>query len=208
MLAFYLFPRWVQKLLGGKVFESFPTEKAVYLTFDDGPHPESTIEILELLNKFQTKATFLCSGKNVKEFPELYNMISEKGHSTGNHGYEHLNGFITNTSRYLHDVEKASEYINSELFRPPYGKLTPGQIKILKKKYAIVYWDLLFADYRQDFDPQKTFAKAKKHLKPGRVIVMHDNPVNLENTKVLLTLVLEYLKENNLISSKISNGEI
>ena len=83
----------------------------------------------------------------------------------------------------------------------------PEKIKILKKKYSIIYWDLLFVDYRLDFDPLRTFAKAKKHLKPGRVIVMHDNPANLKNTKVLLTLVLEYLKENNFISSKLSNGK-
>ena len=198
----------MQKLLGGTIFDSSTREKTVYLTFDDGPSPESTPEILEILKKFKAKATFFCTGKNVKEHPELYNLIRENGHSTGNHGYDHLNGFRTKTSAYIHDVEKASEYIRSELFRPPYGKLTPGQIQLLKKKYSIVYCDLLFADYRQDFDPIKTFAKAKKHLKPGRVFVLHDNPANLKNTKVLLTLVLEYLKESNLISSKISNGEI
>lgn len=194
----------MQKLLGGTIFESLPN--TVYVTFDDGPHPDSTEEILELLNKFQAKATFFCTGKNVKEHPESYNLIRENGHSTGNHGYEHLNGFKTKTSAYIRNVEKASEYINSEFFRPPYGRLLPGQIQLLKKKYSIVYWDLLFADYRQDFDPPEIFAKAKKHLKSGKVIVLHDNPANLENTKVLLTLVLEYLKENNLISSKISNG--
>jgi peptidoglycan-N-acetylglucosamine deacetylase len=198
----------MQKLLGGTVFEPLPPVESVYLTFDDGPNPESTPEILEILNKFEAKATFFCTGKNVKEHPELYNMICENGHSTGNHGFEHLNGFNTKTASYIRNVEKATQYIDSEFFRPPYGKLTPGQIKLLKKKYALVYWDIIFADYRQDFSPHKAFTKAKKHLKPGRIIVMHDNSANLKNTKVLLTLVLEYLKENNLISSKISNGEI
>jgi peptidoglycan-N-acetylglucosamine deacetylase len=198
----------MQKLLGGTIFDSSAREKTVYLTFDDGPSPESTPEILEILKKFKAKATFFCSGKNVKKHPELYKLIRELGHSTGNHGFEHLNGFRNKASAYIRDAEKATEFIRSDIFRPPYGKLLPGQIKLLKKRYSIIYWDLLFADYRQDFDPIKTFAKAKKHLKPGRVFVLHDNPANLKNTKVLLTLVLEYLKENNLISSKISNGEI
>lgn len=198
----------MQKLLGGTIFDSSTRENNVYLTFDDGPSPESTPEILEILKKFKAKATFFCSGKNVKKHPELYKLIRELGHSTGNHGFEHLNGFRTKTPAYMQDFKKACEFIRSEFFRPPYGKLLPAQTRLLKKNYSIIYWDLLFADYRQDFDPIKTFAKAKKHLKPGRVFVLHDNPANLKNTKVLLTLVLEYLKESNLISSKISNGEI
>lgn len=195
----------MQKLLGGTIFDSSPHEKIVYLTFDDGPSPDSTPEILEILKKFKAKATFFCSGKNVKKHPELYNMMREQGHSTGNHGFEHLNGFRTNTSAYIHNVEKASEYINSAFFRPPFGRLLPGQIRLLKKKYSIVYWDLLFADYRQDFDPLKTFTKIKKQLKPGRVIVMHDNPANLKNTKVLLTLVLNYLEKKSFQFRALKN---
>lgn len=189
--------------MGGTVVHSKAGENTVYLSFDDGPHPDSTPELLKLLNIFNAKASFFCSGQKAEAFPELFNQIVECGHAVGNHGYMHLNGFKTGTVDYFTDITKASENIKSKLLRPPYGKITPAQIRFLKRTYNIIYWDLLFTDYRQNFDPVIAFAKAKKHLRPGKIIVMHDSPTNYAKTKILITLILEYLNENGIIPSKL-----
>ena len=122
------FPDYIWKLDTG--------QPVLYLTFDDGPHPEITGFVLDELKRYNAKATFFCIGNNVALYPETYKRILLEGHRVGNHTYSHLNGWKTNDKKYIDDVLKAREYINSDLFRPPYGKITglPGQV-IIKNQY-------------------------------------------------------------------------
>ena len=168
-------PSIIRKLFPGLVW-TIPNEKnQVFLTFDDGPDPEVTPWILDTLGKYNAKATFFCLGKNVEKYPDLFERIKKEGHAVGNHSYSHLDGWKTRNKDYFEDVEKADKLIGRNLFRPPYGRIKPSQIRELKKKYKIVMWDVLSGD----FDPGKKTNKRLENIiqvtKSGSIIVFHDN---------------------------------
>ena len=156
---------------------------AVYLTFDDGPHPESTPRILELLAKHNAQATFFCLGRNAEKYPAVYDSILTAGHAVGNHSYSHPNGWTTSTRRYVADIDRAAIIISSNLFRPPYGRITPGQYRQLKKRYNIIMWTRQYADYRPGFNPATANLSA---IRPGDILVMHDSVRSADNTIPLL----------------------
>jgi peptidoglycan-N-acetylglucosamine deacetylase len=160
------------------------TGNDLYLTFDDGPHPDSTPRILELLARHNARATFFCLGRNVEKYPALYDSILSEGHATGNHSFSHPDGWKTGVNDYTADVEIASEFIDSSLFRPPYGRITPAQYRQLRKKFTIILWTRQFPDYRPGFDPAKTNVA---DLKSGDILVLHDTP----STVLKVTLLLE-----------------
>lgn len=194
--------------MGGRWIKSSPAEKYIYLTFDDGPHPESTPELLRILADHRAQASFFCTGESAEKFPGIFEMILAEGHTIGLHGYSHLNGFRIKSYEYILDLKKAASIIPSELFRPPYGRLTPGQYMKLKNEFKIYYWDILFRDYHLRFNPELAFQKAKRLIKPGNIIVMHDKPSNIKNTKVLLTLVLESLHKSGLKPMKMIHPDV
>lgn len=165
----------------------------VYLTFDDGPHPEITPWVLDVLDQYQAKATFFCLGKNVEKYPSVYEQILKKGHSVGNHSYSHPYGGNTNTQIYVQDVDRASKIINSTLFRPPYGRITPRQYWELKKRYSIVLWDVLSQDYDLTQSPEKIIDRVLKKTKPGSIIVFHDSDKASALLKKTLPFILEQL---------------
>ena len=136
-------PTYFRFLYPGAVWNKPTNEKILYLTFDDGPTPEVTSSVLDLLSSHQAKATFFCIGENVEKHPALYNRIKAEGHSIGNHTHTHPNSWKVNSDFYLNDVEEARKVINSNLFRPPYGKLTPRTIFSLRNKYQIIMWDVI-----------------------------------------------------------------
>ncbi|PIX36372.1 MAG: polysaccharide deacetylase family protein [Bacteroidetes bacterium CG_4_8_14_3_um_filter_31_14] len=166
-------------------------EKNIYLTFDDGPTPEVTLRVLALLKEYNAKATFFCLGKNVEKFPEIYNEILIQGHAVGNHSYSHFNGWKTSNKKYIQDVNKASLRINSKIFRPPYGKISPLQCIILKKTFRIVLWTCLSKDYSQKMNEEKILNRIKRATKNDAIIVFHDSAKTL---KKLLNILPEYLK--------------
>ena len=174
---------FTEKLFPGIRF-SLPAGKgAIYLTFDDGPHPRSTPFLLELLTKYDARATFFCLGQNVEKYPAIYDSIIAAGHAVGNHTWSHPSGWTTSTSRYVEDVSRAADVIGSKLFRPPYGRITPGQWRQLRKKYEIIMWTRMFADYRPAFSP----ARAKLNgINPGDILVLHDSVKAVANTIPLL----------------------
>ena len=175
------------KLLPGTRFIMPAEAGTIYLTFDDGPHPETTPRILELLAKHDAKATFFCLGMNVKKYPAVYDSILAEGHTTGNHSYSHLNGWATSTKTYLDDVRRASGLIRSTLFRPPYGRMTPGQYLQLRKDYEIIMWTRQFPDYKPRFNPEKIDTSK---IANGGIVVMHDSLKAIEKTiKLLNTFV-------------------
>lgn len=149
--------------------------KLIYLTFDDGPVPEVTPQVLDILDAFGWKATFFCVGENVVKYPDLYQEILARGHRTGNHSYNHIRGFRYATEEYVQNVKKASEMIQSKLFRPPHGRIKLAQLKALRKEYDIVMWDVITYDYDRGRSPERILKTIRRNLRKGSVVVFHDS---------------------------------
>ncbi len=181
-------------------------EKTVYLTFDDGPTPVVTDYVLELLEKYRFKATFFCIGDCVLRHPEIYNQIITAGHAVGNHTMNHFNRWKTKEAIYLDNVKKASQLIDSKLFRPPYGKILPNTARQLRKQgYDIIMWDVISGD----FDHQRTAASCLQNLKKnttnGSIIVLHDSEKAFEKLKVILPDYFEYLRMKGYSCKQLKN---
>ena len=185
------------------VWQVKTSEKTVYLTFDDGPIPELTGDILDILAKYDAKATFFCVGENVLRYPQIYAKIIEQGHSTGNHTHRHLKGWTTNNAEYLDDVDEAANYIDSSLFRPPYGLMTYRQAKTLIKDYQVIMWSVLTKDYDPSVSGEECLETAIQGVRPGAIIVFHDNIKAREKVLYALPRLLEYLEKEGYSSEKL-----
>ncbi|MAM28285.1 MAG: polysaccharide deacetylase family protein [Flavobacteriaceae bacterium] len=206
-------PKLVQWIFPRRVWAFSRKEPKVYLTFDDGPIPEVTPWVLEVLRKYDAKATFFCIGDNIHKHPEVYKQILAEGHSVGNHTFHHLKGTETSIEDYIAEVEKCEhEMLNQQdsnsknnLFRPPYGKMTAAQAKRLQDKgYQIVMWDVLSADFDVDISEEKCLQNVLQNIKKGSVVVFHDSLKAEKNLRYVLPKVLEYLTETNLASQRIT----
>ena len=150
-------------------------EKILYLTFDDGPDPDSTPELLEILEKHNIKAAFFCDGRAAELYPWLVQKIRGKGHQVGNHGYNHLNGWGTSLRDYCNDVDHASGFTSGKLFRPPYGLLRINQYRRLRNTFKIVFWDVMPYDFDREISPERSLKILNKKIRPGSVVVLHDS---------------------------------
>jgi peptidoglycan/xylan/chitin deacetylase (PgdA/CDA1 family) len=193
---FYLtrIPIWFRKLNSSLVWSIPANEKELYLTFDDGPHETATPFALDQLKHYNAKATFFCLGKNVKTSRGIYNRIISEGHAVGNHTFNHLDGWKTKNDLYMNDVMEAAKYIDSKLFRPPYGKISPLAAKMLRKKlnYKIIMWDILSADFDAKLSPQKCAENVILNAKPGSIIVFHDSTKAWERMSYSLPRILDH----------------
>lgn len=170
-------------------------KKVVYLTFDDGPIPEMTPWVLDMLDKYKIKAAFFCVADNVRKYPEIYREIIARGHQVGNHTYHHLQGLRTYTPNYIRDVDQAAELIDSKLFRPPHGHIRLPQLWWLRKNYHIVMWDVVTRDYSRFQTSQQVFDNVKKYTRNGSVIVFHDSIKAGDRMKEALPRSIEWLLE-------------
>ena len=170
-------------------------DRAVYLTFDDGPVPDITPWVLDCLDNFDIKATFFMVGDNVRKHPEEFRMVVERGHRLGNHTFNHIRGFEYLSKNYLANTDKADEYIHSDLFRPPHGHMRWAQYHVLKKKYRIVMWDVVTRDYNQRLTGEQVFAKVKHYVRPGSIITFHDSVKSEKRMKYALPRSIEWLKD-------------
>jgi peptidoglycan/xylan/chitin deacetylase (PgdA/CDA1 family) len=173
------------------------SEKKVYLTFDDGPVPIVTPWVLETLAHYGVKASFFCVGENVKNNPDIYSKILKEGHAVGNHTYNHLKGFSTKNTDYFENVKKCREFIQSNLFRPPYGQLKKTQQTFLAKAYKLIMWDVISHDYSSAISPEKCLENVTKNARNGSIIVFHDSAKAFRNLEYTLPRAIMYLKENN-----------
>ncbi|MFA8434151.1 MAG: polysaccharide deacetylase family protein [Marinifilaceae bacterium] len=174
----------------------YPDEKKVaYLSFDDGPIPESTPWTLALLREKGVKATFFCVGDNVRKYPELYQKILEEGHAVGNHTFNHLNGWKTSTPVYLENVEKATNLMPTSLFRPPYGMIRPAQARVLRQDYRLIMWDVLSGDYLQRITPEQCLQRVLRGVRPGSVIVFHNHIKSEANMRYALPRAIDELRK-------------
>lgn len=188
------FPGILRPFMGKLIWRKNPSSRVIYLTFDDGPVPEVTPLVLDILDKYNVSATFFCVGENVQKYPHVYEEVLKRGHKTANHTFNHLKGFSVPTKDYVANVLKASEYINSRLFRPPYGRITYRQRKLLQSKFEIIMWDLITHDYNRKLSPETILKTVKRFSRNGSIIVFHDSIKAKENVLTVLPLAIEYLK--------------
>ena len=199
-------PAWLKKIYHNYVWHIPTREKVVYLTFDDGPHPEATPFVLKELKKFDAKATFFCIGKNVIAEPEIYEKILIEGHSAGNHTHNHLNGWKSSNDIYIDNIHKAAGVIESKLFRPPYGRIKKIQGRKLKEKgFEIIMWDVLSGDFDTGITPEKCYKNVADNAVPGSVIVFHDSEKAFKNMSHALPKILHLLSGKGYRFEAISN---
>lgn len=168
-------PAFIQSLFPDIIWKVPDTEQKLYLTFDDGPIPEVTEWVLDMLLQYKAKATFFCVGENIEKHPTIFNRIKIEGHSVGNHTYHHKNGWQTNSDQYFKDIDRCDQLVGNKLFRPPYGKLTFKQLKFLKKEYKIVMWDILSGDFDQNLDAENCYSRIIQKTSDGSILVFHDS---------------------------------
>jgi peptidoglycan/xylan/chitin deacetylase (PgdA/CDA1 family) len=194
-MAYWHISKWIKMIYPDVIWDKPNTGKKIYLTFDDGPTPVVTEKVLNLLDQYNAKATFFCLGRNVERHPEIYREIIKRGHQTGNHTYSHLKGWEIKNKEYFQDVELAGQFINSDLFRPPYGRIKRAQIKYLKKKFNIILWDVMSHDYEKLWSKERCLRAAMRYTKEGSIIVFHDSEKAEEKVQYILPKLLEAYTE-------------
>jgi len=205
-------PNFIQRFFPNIIWKKRTDEKKIWLTFDDGPEEEVTEFILETLKKLNIKASFFLIGKNIQAFPELTKEIIKEGHIVGNHSFSHLNGFKSKKEEYIYDIELGQKLINEKLvemgitnkikiFRPPFGRILPQQIKRLKENYKIVMWDIFSWDFKKNISPEKIYNNVIDNVVEGSILVFHNNNKSLNNLKLILEDTLVKLKEKGFVFS-------
>lgn len=201
-MAFFLhkIPWIATKIYPNYLWRVNTDEKVIYLTFDDGPIPEITQFVLDTLKKYEAKATFFCIGDNIRKHPNIFENILAGGHQVGNHTFNHLNGWKTETNEYVENAIHNSYLIphTSSLFRPPYGRITHSQAKILQNLgHKIVMWDVLSGDFSPEISPEKCLQKTIQSTESGSIVVFHDSIKASKNMMYALPKFLAYFSERN-----------
>ncbi|GGH28017.1 polysaccharide deacetylase family protein [Sphingobacterium alkalisoli] len=167
-------------------------DKKLYLTFDDGPVPEITPWILDVLDDFNIKASFFCVGENIEKHPEIFDRIIKNGHQVGNHTYNHLRGWDHNDDIYIENIMKCQRLTKSHLFRPPYARAKKSQLSLLSDQFELIYWDVLSGDFDLNLSPQNCLQNVLKHTKNGSIIVFHDNIKAIPRVQYALPKAIEH----------------
>lgn len=203
--------KWIKKIFNNLVWDISNSDKKIYLTFDDGPIPDVTEWVLDFLKSEEIKATFFCIGDNIKKHPEVYKRILAEGHQTGNHTFNHLNGWKTETNHYIDNFkfcETECLKLNTEhsfLFRPPYGKIKPSQSKGIRQLgYKIIMWDVLSYDFDPTISAEKCLENVISNTAQGSIIVFHDSLKAEKNLKYALPKAIQILKNKGFVFDVIS----
>ena len=207
---------FIKRIFPNYVWDIPNRENKIYLTFDDGPTPEITEWTLEQLKKHDAKATFFCIGSNIEKHPDIFQKIIDDNHAVGNHTFNHLKGWETNTNEYVENTGRCSLLMREkgkgigdkgaafELFRPPYGKIKTSQSRTLRRLgYKIIMWDVLSRDFDKTITPEKCLDNVLQHIESGSIIVFHDSVKAAQNLKYVLPKTLTFLKEKGFVCAKI-----
>jgi peptidoglycan/xylan/chitin deacetylase (PgdA/CDA1 family) len=205
-------PPWLRLLYPNLRWQYPPSEKAIYLTFDDGPTPNITDFVLEQLHRYHAQATFFCLGRQIEQHYNLYDCIVAEGHQIGNHTYDHPNGWHTDNADYIANIAACACLVNSPLFRPPYGRITPRQISLIRRDIAlllpdvsseqragilpqIVMWNVMSGDFDSAISPEKCLSHVIDHAAQGAIVVFHDTAAAFERLQYALPRVLRHYAE-------------
>lgn len=201
-------PEVLKPLARDLIWDLRSSEREVFLTFDDGPIPEVTTDVLDILDAYKVKATFFCVGANVEKHPDVYRDVLARGHLTGNHTWSHNNGWKTPHFTYLKSALQCSSLVESKLFRPPYGRIRRKQVEALKDRYHIVMWDVLAGDWDANRSPQQCLNDLIKHTAPGSVVVLHDSLKARPRVLQCLPAYLDFLKAEGYACSLLTEEKI
>ncbi|MBQ9201623.1 MAG: polysaccharide deacetylase family protein [Bacteroidales bacterium] len=183
---------WWLRIGRGMEWRRDAGEKKIYLSFDDGPIPQVTPWVLDLLDRYQIKATFFCVGENVSKHPDVYQEILRRGHRTGNHSYNHVQGLKMANWKYYDNIQQAAALIHSPLYRPPHGIIRPSQLRYLRKHYQLELSDVVPRDYSPRLNGQQVLDKACHYVRNGSIIVFHDSLKAEKNLRYALPLFIEF----------------
>lgn len=211
MIYFVKTPLWLQWLYKSCIWKIKTDEKKIYLSFDDGPHPSITAFVLDQLKTYNAKATFFCIGENVTKYPEMYKRIIDEGHSVGNHTFNHLNGWKTDDEAYLNNIFEAKKYIDSDWFRPPYGRITRfqlSQLKLPRYKLKAIMWTVLSGDFDSKISNQTCINNVILNAGKGDIVVFHDSEKAYERLSHALPEVLKYFSQKGFSFEKIDHAVI
>lgn len=198
-------PSIMTRLFPSRVWRIPATQKLLYLSFDDGPHPTITPKVLDMLTAHGAKASFFCIGDRVKRFPDIYQRIIDEGHAVGNHSFHHLNGWKTNDDDYGNDVENAAKVIDSSLFRPPYGRMKGSQARAISAKgFKTIMWTVLSGDYDKKIGPAECVKRVLNNIEPGFIFLFHDSEKAEKNMLIALEKLLEVSKLKGFRCEKIN----
>lgn len=198
-------PFWAKLIFRGDIWRKSQNNPTLYLTFDDGPIPELTEWVLDLLEKHQISATFFCVGDNVRKYPQIFQKLLTQNHSVGNHTFNHIKGWQTSLKDYLENIQLCQNIIQeqSNFFRPPYGKMTYQQYQKVRGKYQIVMWDVLTYDFDVTLSPEKCLQKSIQATRNGSIVVFHDNLKAEKNLKYVLPKYIEYFQKQGYQFAKL-----
>lgn len=187
--------KWLRWLYPNALWRMDKNDHSVYLTFDDGPIPESTPFILETLRRYNAKATFFMVGENVLRYHDLYNQIVAEGHQVGNHTFNHIGSFKHWTLTYALNIQQANDLIKAHLFRPPHGWMRHSVYWWFQRRYKIVMWDLVTRDYSKWLTAEDVVRNVKRYTRNGSIITFHDSLKSIDKLKTALPESLEWLQE-------------
>lgn len=186
--------RYLRWLYPHALWRMNPAERAVYLTFDDGPIPEVTPWVLDVLDHYAVKATFFMVGDNVRKYPEVFDMVRRNGHRLGNHTFNHIGGMRHGIRSYIYNVDKANSLIRTDLFRPPHGWMKWGQYAYVLQRYRVVMWDLVTRDYSKRLNGRDVLLNVRRYARPGSIITFHDSLRSLDKLLYALPRSIEWLQ--------------
>ena len=192
-------PSLLKQFYPGLTWNKSQTEKAIYLTFDDGPIPQVTPFVLQTLAQFNAKATFFCIGENVQKHSEIFEAVKAGGHTIGNHTFNHLRGWNTADDLYLQNVEQCNQLVNAKLFRPPYGRAKKSQLAVLKKQYEVVMWDILSGDFDPELSPQQCYQNVVGKSSNGSIVVFHDSLKAWPRLENVLPKAFQYWQDRGYV---------
>ncbi|MFN7118060.1 MAG: polysaccharide deacetylase family protein, partial [Saprospiraceae bacterium] len=201
-------PQFIQNLFPNFTWRIPTQEKVLYLTFDDGPIPEVTPWVLEQLDAYAAKATFFCVGDNIRKHPEVFDLVKTKGHSVGNHTFNHLNGWCTENIPYFHNVRNGANQVHTVLFRPPYGRLKPKQAQFLQRHYRIVMWDVLSGDFDAAISPEQCLSNVLHNAQNGSIVVFHDSLKTESKLNYVLPRVLQHFTEQGFRFERLDEQQL
>ena len=201
-------PQFIRWFFPSVLWKGRNNARDIYLTFDDGPTPRVTEEVIELLAQYNAKATFFCIGSRVESYPTIYNQILEQGHAVGNHTQNHLKGLKSSNKVYFNDVEKAATFIDSNLFRPPYGKMKWRQYLELKKRYKVVLWDIIPGDFVASNSAVDIIESIMKNVSNGSIIVLHDSDKCANKILKVLPVILDKLSKKGYQFKALTSNKL
>lgn len=190
---------WLRWIYPDALWRMDPHERAVYLTFDDGPIPDITPRVLDILDSYHVKATFFMVGDNVRKHPDEFQMVKDRGHRIGNHTYNHIGGLRHGIRGYLNNVDKADSLLHTDLVRPPYGWLKWEQYFFLRRHYQLVMWDLVTRDYSKRLDAKQVLWNVRHYTRPGSIITFHDSLKSQDKLWFALPRSIEWLQSQGYV---------